>query len=202
MNKFLVNNEIRVKFLKVVDNNGNFLGNLEKSKALEIAKEKNLDLVLINQKSDPPLAKILDYGKLKYELEKKEKDLRKKNRLQRQVMKEVNIRLNTGEWDLKRIQKKIEEWLEEGHKVKINMILKGRENKFKNSAEENLRIFVSSVKDCKTETDIRESPKGFCVVLSRTQKFHQKPKESVTTLKGRTNYGRSEKFREEHEKNY
>lgn len=165
MNKFSVNNEIRAKFLKVIDSEGKFLGNMDKSQALKLAYDNNLDLVLINQNSEPPTAKILNYSKFKYELEKKEKDLKKKNRLQKNILKEVSIRVNTGEWDLKRIQKRIEEWLEEGHKVKINMVIKGRENKYKTTALESLKLFISSIKNCKIETDFKDTQKGLFVIL-------------------------------------
>lgn len=167
MNKFYVNDNIKFKFLKVIDNDGKFIGNMDKNQALKIAYDNGLDLVLINQSSEPPVAKILNYSKFKYELEKKEKDLKRKNRLQKNIMKEINIRLNTGDWDLKRIQKRIEEWLNEGYKVKVNMTMKGRENKFKNTALESLKFFISSIKNGKIDTDVKESQKGLFVILTK-----------------------------------
>ncbi len=163
MKKFFINDEIKAKFLKVIDNEGKILGNMEKSQALKLANDNNLDLVLIN--IDPPVAKILNYSKLKYEMEKKEKELKKKNRLQKNVLKEVNIRISTGEWDLNRIRKRIEEWLEEGYKVKVNMLIKGREIKYKTTAIDALKLFVSSIKNCKAETDFKNTQKGLCVIL-------------------------------------
>lgn len=168
MIKYFVNENIRPKFLKVIGPDGNLIGNMEKSKALELAIENNLDLVLINQNSDPPLAKIINYSKFKYSLEKKEKDLRKKTRMAKNLLKEVNIRLNTGKWDLERIQRRIEEWLAENYKVKINLIVRGRENKYKISAVDFLKVFISSIKNSKIETEIKDSNKGLYVILVKS----------------------------------
>ena len=76
----MINEEIRAKELRVIDTDGNQLGIMSRSKALELSEEKKLDLVCIAPKANPPVCKILDYGKYKYELQKKEKEAKKKQK--------------------------------------------------------------------------------------------------------------------------
>lgn len=174
--KYFVNENIKENKLRVIDPNGNFIGDLNRNDALEMAKNMNLDLVLINSKNDPPIAKMMNFSKFRYEMEKKEKDLKKKKNTV--IVKEINLRVNTSDWDLKRIQKRIIEWLDEGKKVKVNLLMKGREYNHKNNAIEFFRNFISEIEGCKIENDvIKESSKGlFSILTSNHSQKNEKKK--------------------------
>ena len=76
----MINEEIRAKELRVIDTDGTQMGIMSRQEALDISEEKKLDLVCISPKANPPVCKILDYGKYKYELQKKEKEAKKKQK--------------------------------------------------------------------------------------------------------------------------
>jgi len=101
------------------------MGVLTLQDAIKAAQEKELDLILMSESAVPPVCKIGDLGKYKYELEKKERILKKKQKVVE--IKEVKIRPRIGEHDLQVKFKHIQEFLEEGDKVKISMVFKGRE---------------------------------------------------------------------------
>ncbi|MEO0271255.1 MAG: translation initiation factor IF-3 [candidate division WOR-3 bacterium] len=118
---YRINEEIKVKEIKVVDENGKFLGVMPTREALELAYEKGLDLVEIVPTDNPPLCKILDYGKFKYEMKKKKKHTKTAEE------KEISFRPSTSEHDLQLKIKKMREFIETGHKVKVRLFFKGRE---------------------------------------------------------------------------
>lgn len=95
------------------------------AEALSIAREKGLDLIQIAETAVPPVCRIGDYGKHKYELAKKKKDMRKKQK--GTELKEIRIRPQIGEHDFQTKLKHIREFLEEGDKVKVTIVFKGRE---------------------------------------------------------------------------
>lgn len=149
MTKFLaVNERILSPKLQVIDENGKSIGVLEKEEALYIAYNKGLDLVLVAPKANPPVAKIMDYGKYKYEMEKQQ---RKQKKMQKkQEMKEIRLSLRISERDLEVKIKKIREFLEEGNKVKVSLPLSGRELAYRPKAieflkEVNEKIGISNI---------------------------------------------------------
>ncbi|MGQ9844823.1 MAG: translation initiation factor IF-3 [Caldisericia bacterium] len=120
-----VNKAIRAKEVRVIDSDGKQLGILPINEALSIAEQKGLDLVEINANIDPPVCKIIDYGKYKYELTKKKKEAKKK-----QVtfdVKNLELRPFIGIGDLQHKIKNAKEWLIDGDKVKISIFFRGRE---------------------------------------------------------------------------
>ncbi len=123
--KFRVNERITAVEVRVVDNEGNMLGILPLEEALNLSADKGLDLVEIAPKAKPPTCKIMDYGKWKFKLSKKEK-LSRKNQI-RIIIKEVQIRPRTDVHDLEIKMKKAKEFLLNGCKVKIHLRYSGRE---------------------------------------------------------------------------
>ena len=120
-----INEGIRAKEVRVVDETGGQAGVMSLTEALKLAREKGMDLIEITETAVPPVCRIGDYGKYKYELEKKKRDMRKK---QKGVeIKEIKIRPQIGEHDFQTKLKHIREFLEEGDKVKITIVFKGRE---------------------------------------------------------------------------
>ena len=126
-NRVLSNREIRSREVRLIDNNGQNLGIMNFFKALGMAEEQGLDLILINSQPNPPICKIGDVGKYKYDLQKRQKELDKKNRENRVDIKEVILRPAIDSHDLEVKIKHIKEWISEGDKVKIIIKFRGRE---------------------------------------------------------------------------
>lgn len=125
---YRVNRQIKATEVRVVDADGKQIGVMPLSDALKLAEDMGLDLVEIAPNANPPVCKILDYGKFKYAEQKKEAQARK-NRSIIEV-KEIRLRYNTDVGDLETKLKLAEKFLEEGNKVKFNMRFKGRELNF------------------------------------------------------------------------
>ena len=120
-----MNDAIRINELRVLSDDGEQLGIISKNEAMQIAEEKGLDLVLMSPDAKPPVAKIMDYGKHKYELEKKKKEARKN---QKTIdVKEVKFSCKIAENDIAYKVKHAREFLEKGKHVKLRVFLRGRE---------------------------------------------------------------------------
>jgi translation initiation factor IF-3 len=124
-----INDRIRVPRVKVVDENGAMLGEMPTLQALQIARERGFDLVEVAAEARPPVCKLLDYGKYKYEQKKKQNKSKSKQHVQQ--VKEVRLRPLTGEHDLMTKLKKAQEMLLEGDKVLITIFFRGREQAHK-----------------------------------------------------------------------
>lgn len=122
------NNMIRSPQVRVVGDDGQQIGILSTYDAIKLAKEQGLDLVEVNGKGIPPVCKIMDFGKFKYEQKKKEKELVRNQRANTLGLKEVSVHPTTVEHDLKiKAENYIQRWLSEGNKVRINVEFRGRE---------------------------------------------------------------------------
>lgn len=126
-NRVLYNREIRSREVRLIDSAGQNIGILNFFKALGMAEEQGLDLILINAQSNPPVCKIGDVGKYKYDQQKRQKELDKKNRENRVDIKEVQLRPGIDVHDLDVKIKHIKEWIDDGDKVKIVVKFRGRE---------------------------------------------------------------------------
>lgn len=126
INKFTrSNNQIRAPQLRVIDSDGNQLGVLSKEEALSMARDQELDLVEVSPNANPPVAKIIDWGKYNYQ---RTKQLQKSKRAAKAAeLKQMRFGLKISEHDLGVKNRKITEFLEDGHKVKIVIFYRGRE---------------------------------------------------------------------------
>jgi translation initiation factor IF-3 len=124
-----INDRIRVPKVKVVDENGAMLGEMPTQQAILIARERGYDLVEVAAEARPPVCKLLDYGKYKYEQKKKQKKSKSKQHVQQ--VKEVRLRPLTDDHDLMTKLKKAQEMLLEGDKVLITIFFRGREQAHK-----------------------------------------------------------------------
>lgn len=120
-----VNEAIRAEAVRVVDNTGKVLGIFPTADAVKLAAERGLDLVEVSPNSDPPVCKFLDYGKLKYETQKKKAEARKKQRTIE--VKEVKLRPSIDRHDYDVKMRSMRRFLVEGDKVKVTMRFRGRE---------------------------------------------------------------------------
>jgi len=119
-----INNFIKAPELRVITDDGENLGVITLNEALTQAKARNLDLIEISPNATPPVAKIMDYGKFQYDEKKKQKVA--KSRTQTSELKNVQVKIGTGDHDLELKAKKASEWLKNGDRVKIDLYLVGR----------------------------------------------------------------------------
>jgi translation initiation factor IF-3 len=122
---YIINESIRAAQVRVISADGKQLGVMTRDAALGLARESSLDLVLVSPGDEAPVCKIVDYGKMRYEMMKQEKEARKKQK--NSSLKELKLSSKIGEHDYQVVLKKSMEFLAEGHKVKIVLRFKGRE---------------------------------------------------------------------------
>ena len=139
------NGQIRAKEVQLISDNGEKLGIVPIGRALELAQEKKMDLVLVSPNSEVPVCKIMNYGKYKFEQSKKEKEAKKKQKVQE--TKELRITPNIEEHDFGFKCKNARKFLEDGNKVKITVRFRGREVNNTKLGEEVLNQFISSLED-------------------------------------------------------
>lgn len=120
--------------MRLIGADGDQLGVVPKLKAFELAKEAKLDLVLVSEQSNPPVCKILDFGKLAYDQKRKQKNQKKNQVVQK--LKELRFHLNTDEHDYQTKIGHATEFLEKGNKVKIALVFRGREAAYKDKGFE------------------------------------------------------------------
>ena len=154
--KALINENIRSKEVRLISDTSQEI--VTTQEALRIARNENLDLVCVSSKSNPPICKIMDYGKHLYEQKKKQKLADKKQRDAIVDTKEIQFRPATGIGDLKVKAKKVQEFIDNGDKAKLVMKLRGRENAMKDFAMEQFHKFVELVENY--EYDYKPSIQG------------------------------------------
>ncbi|MCX7719716.1 translation initiation factor IF-3 [Dictyoglomus thermophilum] len=146
---YRVNEKIRAKEVRVVDEDGKQLGIMSVSEALKIAREKNLDLVEVAPNANPPVCRIMDFGKFKYELARKEKEAKKNQKIASEV-KEIKIRPNIEEHDYQVKLRKIREFLEKGYKVRLIILFKGRQLIYNEWGDKLLERILQDISDLGT----------------------------------------------------
>ncbi|MFN3946786.1 MAG: translation initiation factor IF-3 [Aquificaceae bacterium] len=128
MQEYRVNRQIRAKEVRLIDEKGKQIGIVPLQEALRVAEEKGLDLVEVAPQANPPVCKILDYGKFIYELKKKEKEARKKQKEHAIEVKDMMLSLRIDEHDLQVKLRHMREFLMDGDKVRVRIRFRGREN--------------------------------------------------------------------------
>lgn len=173
--KIRINKEIRAPELRVIGAEGENLGVLSVADALKAANAAGLDLIEVSPNAKPPVAKVTDYGKFQYELKKRESAARSKAKVSE--TKEVQIKVGTGENDMRLKAKKAAEWLEEGHRVRAELFLKGRykgmEEAFLKARLEKFLLLIPY--PYRIAEPITRAPKGFAGIIERDPKASAKP---------------------------
>ncbi len=123
-----INEEIRDKELRVIDETGEMIGIMSRDEALRLAEEKKLDLVNISPNAKPPVCKILDYGKYRYDMQKREKEAKKKQKTMQ--VKEIRLSTFIEDHDIQVKAKTACKFLEDGDKVKVSLRFRGREKDY------------------------------------------------------------------------
>ncbi|MGK7873964.1 MAG: translation initiation factor IF-3 [Xenococcaceae cyanobacterium] len=147
-----INERIRFPKVRVIDTDSSQLGILSREEALSIAEEQGLDLVLVNEREDPPVCRIMDYGKYKYEREKKNR----KKKQHTVDVKEVKMRYKIDEHDYHVRVNHAERFLKSGDKVKATITFRGREIQHANLAEELLKRMAADLKEV---AEVQQAPK-------------------------------------------
>jgi len=140
-----INQAIRARQVRVIDDEGGQLGILNTDEALTIAEERGLDLVEVSPNAEPPVCRIMDYGKYKYQQSKKLAEAKKK--AARVELKEVKMRPKTETHDFLTKVKHARRFLEEGNKVKVTVMFRGREQSHPELGLAQLEKFVEAIQD-------------------------------------------------------
>lgn len=164
MKFYRLNNRIIAPKVRLIDEMGKFLGLVNTYEALRMAQEKGLDLVEINPKEEPPIAKIMDFGHFKYQEAKKER----KQKSKEVEIKGVRLSLRTGKHDLEIKANQAKKFLNQGNKVKIEMILKGRERTHLDLAEKIIQGFIELIgPETKIEQPLSKQGGRLTILISK-----------------------------------
>lgn len=163
--KHRINHEIKVNEVRVIDQEGKMLGVLTRNEALRMAEEREVDLVEIAPQANPPVCRIIDYGKFVYELAKKEKALKKNQATT--LLKEIRFKWRTATHDFNFKVKHARSFIEEGNKVKASVMFRGREITHQEIGKELLEKFIEAMKDiAKLDQPLKMEGKNLSVILS------------------------------------
>jgi len=166
--KPLANNRIRSREVRVVDENGKQLGVLKLEDALKISLERDLDLVQVTEKVDPPVCKLMHYGKYLYQMEKKEREAKKKSGGE---IKGIRLSFKISEHDMQTKAKRTVKFLEQENKVRIELRLKGRERALGDFAKQKVNKFLEILKESipyRVERELKRQPRGLTVIISKS----------------------------------
>jgi translation initiation factor IF-3 len=149
-----INERIRFPKIRVIDSDGAQLGIMTPSEALRIAEDKELDLVLVSENADPPVCRIIDYGKYKFEQERKKKEAKKKQHSAE--VKEVKMRYTIEEHDYNVRLRNASRFLKAGDKVKATIMFRGREIQHTDLAESLLKRLATDLDEV---AEVQQAPK-------------------------------------------
>ncbi|MFO7273394.1 MAG: translation initiation factor IF-3 [Bacillota bacterium] len=160
-----VNEMVRAREVRLIDENGEQLGVFSAREALRIAQERGLDLVEVAPNAKPPVCRLMDYGRYKYEQAKREREARKKQKVI--TIKEVKMRPNIDDHDFAVRQRQAESFLRSGDKVKATIMFRGREVVHAQLGKEVLDRLLESVKDiCVVERPPRLEGRNMVMILA------------------------------------
>ena len=141
----LLNERIRDRELRVIDEDGGQIGIVTRQEALQVARDKGLDLLVVQPDATPPVAKIVDFHRYEFENKKRERENKKKHHIV--DVKEIKMRYKIEEHDYQVKVRSGHKFLNDGNKIKVNMMLRGREMQHKHLAMELLARFATDLKD-------------------------------------------------------
>ncbi len=132
-NLFLINEQIKAPEIRLIDHEGKMFGVTSVAEGIAMAKQVGLDLIEVSPNASPPVCKISNFGKMRYEMQKKASDSKKKQKVV--GLKEIKMTINIGKGDYDTKIRHTKEFISQGHKVKITIRMKGREITHRNLAE-------------------------------------------------------------------
>ena len=159
----MINGQIRDKEVRLIGENGEQLGIMSSKEAMRLAQEAELDLVKVAPKAQPPVCKIIDYGKYRYELARKEKEAKKK---QHTVdIKEVKMRYKIDTHDYEVRLKSAKKFIAQGNKVKVVVMLRGREMQHNKLAIDLANKFLTDIEEATVAVEKKPALEGRNVVM-------------------------------------
>ncbi len=167
MKRPLINNQIRTPQVRVIDAAGKQIGIMDLEKALQMAQECNLDLIQISEKATPAVCKIMDYGKYLYWQEKKEREMIKRTGGE---VKGIRLTFNISQHDLETRATQTENFLKKGDKVRVEMILRGREKGLSEFAKGKINQFLDILEKrtpIKIERELKREFRGFTMMIAK-----------------------------------
>lgn len=167
---YAVNDQIRAKQVRLIADSGEQVGVISTTEARDRAHRAGLDLVAINVANGIPVCKILDYGKFKYEQQRKERDAAKKSRESRVDLKEIQLRPTTDSNDILIKAKRAQEFLNDGDKVKVTLKFKGREISHIDVGAKVMQEFLTHITDYKSERPLQRSDRQLFMILASQKK--------------------------------
>ncbi len=160
-----MNEQINAREVLVVDADGTQLGVMKTSEALKLAQEKRMDLVNVAPAAKPPVCRLMDYGKYKYEQSKKDREARKKQKVN--TVKEVKLRPNIDKHDFDVKAKRSKKFLENGDKVKVTVMFRGREITHPEIAQRLCDQLAKELEDyCVIEKAAKKEGRNMIMILS------------------------------------
>ncbi|MFA6324719.1 MAG: translation initiation factor IF-3 [Candidatus Paceibacterota bacterium] len=164
-----INNQIRASELRVLDDKNQSIGVLSIKDALEMAQSRDMDLIEISPNANPPVAKIMDFGKYQYETSKRLKKAKAGAKMSE--TKSIQIKIGTGDHDLELKAKTASGWLKEGHRIKVELFLAGRakymDEKF--LRERLNRVLHLITEDYKISDGYKKGPKGLFITIEKAK---------------------------------
>lgn len=174
-----VNHQIRTPVVRCIDAHGNMVGVIPLSQARQLAEQAGLDLVEISPNADPPVCRIMDYGRYKYEQEKRERAARKSQAAGR--LKEIKFHATVDEHDYQTKVRHLREFIQEGHRVRVTLVFRGRENMHQELGYE---IMNRVLRDCQDIAQPDQVPTlmGRMLVMQLGPRRGHKPAKAVTPV--------------------
>ena len=161
------NHQIRAPKVRLIDSQGNNQGIVSIQQALNAAHQAQLDLVEISATADPPVVRIIDIGKYMYEAEKKDREAKKKQK-DSNVTKGVRITMRSSQHDLETQAQKLDKFLQKGYKVKVDLIMRGREKGLRTLADEKMQTFLNMLEqEHKIDNPPQKQPRGISITVSK-----------------------------------
>ena len=163
ISEYKINEKIRAEEVRVIDESGRNIGVLPIDKALEYARERGLDLIEVASQANPPVARVMSFDKFRY---KEEKEARKSRQHKSKEMKRIRITPRAAKNDLEFKAKKARQFLESGHRLEVNIFLRGREKANKDFAKQKLQEFLEMLgTEYSVAMEPRYSGRGFATQI-------------------------------------
>jgi len=178
-----INERIRISPVRLIDENSEQVGVVETDKALQMARDAGLDLVEVAPNVRPPVCRIIDYGKWKYQQKKKE--AKAKSHSKQSELKEIRVRPSTDDHDLELKMNRTREFLDEGHKVQFTMMFRGRQMAHKDIGFDNFRKIADDLEDvAKVEVAPRSMGRRMTMIVAPLSKQDRKAREAKSAKAG------------------
>jgi translation initiation factor IF-3 len=172
--RIFVNNQIRAKEIRLIDETGKQMGVVPLEQALDLAKERGYDLLQVTEKLNPPVCKLGDYGKYLYQQEKKARESKKQEGGE---LKEIRLTYNISIHDLETRMAQASKFLSKGHRIRITLPLRGRQKALEGFAREKVAKFLEMLTAAftlKTERELKREPRGLSMIVSKISEITEK----------------------------